>query len=740
MRLESLTVTGLPGGLDVAVDTRRPTLLLGGNTRGKTRTLAALDGGLAGPSAGSWPGLGSLVADMRIDLQFDATRIERIYDAKGRTTLTVVGGRKVGPRESKAAVAQALGAPVGVDHVDSGRLDLSALLGLSANERGRWLLSNVYGRSYAIERVREVLIERGIDVSELDAIADMPDWKKALKPGTLITKPATARDGQQLLEAVDGLIREYVNALTAERKQHTAAIESDEKLAAESDLPPGTAASYNAEVERLQSELAPIDARIRASLQAATRRTTQEAAITRDTGTLRLLVAEIEALPATIAARREALAVAQERLAAVPEDAGTKTALAAARAAFTTARDAVEKAEANQTNARAAVTPLQRTLAEAEALVLRLSAPVDARTVLREEIDGFVKGIIGTVPSVSEAAESAKRWDALLTKLTAYLPASADPTGAELAAAQEALATARENLEGAKGRVEATGRIVANRSEALTRARAEADQAVASDKAATDLRTDATRAVDVAKRDLDEVVASEKKLIEQHDRLAAALAAARQEFEALNPEGVEALERQVAQLREKIGEARAKSERLVRAHAQREIAEGRARKAGELTEKLERWRAYAAKLAQVRNALAEEAKDPIADIAGIVYGRVLGGSLAIVNGDVILTRAGQTYPIAQASGAETAIVGAALTAAVSSVVGGWRAVVIDEINTIEHALRTALASVLYDLTQEETIDNVILAGWPDGVNEDGTPGMPEIAALGYNIHDLGGAA
>lgn len=728
-----LIASNLPGGLSVDVNTDGPTLLLGHNTSGKTRTLAAIDAGLAGPKVGVWGGLGRPTEDMEITLSFDCATIRRQRTANGNPTF--VGGpneigRTVSPAVAASAVAQALGVPVGsVDHLASGRLDLDALLGVSAPQRSQWFAKHITGRSYTLDRVRSILTEEGVRLDLVEDAARDTAWQRGREP----LPSLRTSDGEGYLSAVTAVTREYATHLQSVVQTHIKAVTSDEQLAESSRaaLPPGTVDGYQRTIDALEAEKAPLQAAIDAAGRSATRRATLDAKLTSDAETLTRSRAECERLAGELTNLRESIPGLEVAKAEAEVALGVARAAerAAADAVGTTGQRVTELAErrtrrAADRDARAAE------IRALEAQITRITAAPEGRELLRARIDtvlAYVDGLGATVPTDTYEACALIRVD-----LDTYLPGRGN-AGTGLADVEAQLATARELLDVAEADVEvldsglSRARAAKQEMEDAFRQtqQASAHHARAMQSAQTALHTARTRATTLE--------SNYKTLVSTVSALETGLEAARLEREGLSENDERSARERVRAITTELIEARSAMQRLAADAAHREASVRRAEAAQAAADERDLFKGFSAGIARARARLAAEAVDPIADTACMVYSAVLDGKLVVRDGEVSIERGGSTYPLSQASGAETAIVGAALTAALSAQLPGWRAVIIDECNTIEPEFRVKLARVLAAMQAEGRIDNVILAGWPDD-------GMREIASTGYHVHNLSPAA
>jgi hypothetical protein len=133
---------------------------------------------------------------------------------------------------------------------------------------------------------------------------------------------------------------------------------------------------------------------------------------------------------------------------------------------------------------------------------------------------------------------------------------------------------------------------------------------------------------------------------------------------------------------------------------QRDVAQARASRLRELRSKLE----------QVRSALMSRHADPVADIASDITQDVLGNTIAVRGGDVLVTDAfGETYSIDQASDGERVVIMVALSVAVRSRLPGWRAAIVDRLDALTPDLADRLCRALAAKQKAGIIDNVIIA-------------------------------
>lgn len=764
MDLTSIEVEGLTGP-HTTIPTDAPIYFRGRNGSGKSIALSLLDIALIGPSAGRWPKIGKPVAPFTVKLHLEnggRHTVQRGYT--GRGALCLLDGRA--PSDDKTEIAAMLGGKAGRESpTRTGRFDLPAFLGLSGPARAQWLTDHVFGGAWTLDALREELAQRGLDLDF--AVREAREDNDADQPTRVaLTAVAVARSAVETHAALTALIAARLSDLRGRvRTLQGAAVADEQDAMAATDLPPGTVATYEAEAETLRAQIAVIDGRTASASTAKRRRDELERAIA--TAIADATAAEREAEAMRAAAEEAAKRVDGElkqrvtdaetrvhdlehqeaeskskgkRVRTAHDDlerrlrearAAAQTQLDALRATATQAvRDATVRQDEAIGAAKAAVERLHR-------LHVRLSddgLPARLRSALAALVADVESTYLGDSPTVAEHLHAAR---------VVLAEAPAPPTAEEVAAAEqeerttgEARRAADEALAGARAELARLGALAAVDDEDVqgiaTQFEAAHRTLDAALKAHGTITTNLAEARTTLAQAHDARRTAASKVSTLRDDSAARTATAtrkresatalRNELDAITVSDIGADLEQRAALDERLRSANAAAAKLRDAEALKANARRRNDRLEAVGADAERWAAWQKAAKEARDKLVSEARDPIAELANATLKDLIGREIVIEKGDVKirvvhadvlapLVPAGTVYDLDAASAAEVAIVGAVLTAALQTHLGGWRVVIVDELSVIEPALRDRFVAALVDMHRRNVLDNVLLAGW-----------------------------
>lgn len=523
----------------------------------------------------------------------------------------------------------------------------------SATKRSAFVAERIISDAFNLWDIRDVL------ASAFDGEGEDMDKVAALLQVALSTP--------RLLDVLASTCSEQAKVTQADYLRLSKAVDAEDADRANARLPPGTVAQWRSDVASLTERIGGLKAGQQAAQRAALARTSNEnrkAAIARrlaeldaqstDVVDIAPLQAEVEKLEGSLAEAREAqsAAIAAEGVAGIAQ----RRAQAHEREVATEVRELVARHEAG--------VKVGRLIDATEALIeLAGEAAPNAADEAREAIED-----IGRPPRLSEVTSARGR----LNEAQAAL-AAADGVARDTARERN---TARERV----GRIEGTLHI-ARASLAQAKARQEALALSVSraerERAALTEELEGLRSADTetSSADASDVITGLQKQLQT----------AQANADALN-------------------DAEQASITLERRRGERDAAQVKAARMRELGRKI----------ATARDILLSRQRDPIAQIANTITQRVLGVTLQVQAGEVLVTDArGVTYNVDTASDGERVVVLIALAVAVRTRLPGWKPAIIDRLDALTPDLAGALMKAMYNMWSTGQVDTLIVASHVD---------------------------
>lgn len=683
MKLERIITRRLHGRLSTTIPTDGPVLLVGPNGAGKSSLLNAA---LAVMLCDASP-YGPQPPNALIEVVLDG------HDHRMTLGKPVSHAIDDVPRQAKAAEAERLQI-IGA----AGRWDLNAFLKASANKRATFVAEEILRTAWSVAEIDAVLATS----REATSVAEIMRRIRAAREARDEAAPPEAEmlrkfEGMERpLDALLTVLDSEINNTQALVLRLRRAVDQDAADVNAAELPAGTVAQWREKVDTLGKKIADLEAtqRVSKQLQEARQQTTD--ALTRCSAELAQEVASVDALTSEAASLPDVtdadIAAVKEQLRKVPDADHERIAqveldLGSAQVQLGSAQARAEQLRQDELAHRAV-----RRLVRASRAVAAFFVDVDDDP-----------GLLAAVAEMRTAAEGVPATADAEDVVTADLGvAQANERVQSLSAMLQSLTEERDRLSAQQSELQRKVDALSVLKGTTQARRADLERQL---RAANDRVTARQAEVAALQAQLDSAPVAADVDVEVLDVLTKERISAQHQADALND--AQGREVQLSERRERVATA----ERL----------------AGAL-------RVNRATVLAARTGLVKKITNPLEQIAGAIAQNVLGITLAVRNGDVVLTRGGAEYNIDTASDGERVVLLAGLAIAVRHRLGGWKHAMIDRLDALTEQVRQPFLAELARLHREGVIDTLIVAA--HGTEADHAAARD----AGYSIISVGGAS
>jgi hypothetical protein len=673
----------------------RVVVLLGGNEAGKSTLLGLPRLALEGPSGSTWPVLGTSPAyDWMCRLQFvnsPDVDLERGAIIQSEVDRRVTGGKHVAALNARGGTLASVNAQIEATLGSASVWSLEAFLSQTPTKRLAWLEENaLQGAGWSLDQVEA---EVRASLERVRVALDV-----AIEPGKPLRR-TTDKDGRALLGRLITLLRDRWLDADRRTKSVQKAIENDERAVANfaGGRPPGTVPGLRAQVVDIDTKLAELN-RAKGASEAG------RAEFVRATDEVNRLVRELENThnvdtDKVVADRAREETNARARLEALqrqdPSDVGVGR-----RAELERLESTAKQIEGLRDAANVDLAKV-RAILELEPLLRPLLFGVDDR-VAALVADGFEE----------RASFLRDSHDSIVKTLNAG--------GAAIERASDVLAVANVDLEAVRVQLSAARRQIEradNEKAAWTRN---------VDGARNELRNATT----AAKAAVDAKLSTEQR----RAQLAEQLDAARNVLTGLDTTDTSAIDLQIAGLDAEKVQLTKNADRLTDYTGLVATLASRREEHRAALDERTRTRIAGEALQEVFGRMLAALVGPLREAMNEVIGPVLDGEVLLDTTDglsISLLRPGGgtgevprpdvVVPLETMSRSTRAVVFVALRYAITTQLGGWRALLLDDLENLNADLespadsrRDRLVLTLSELAFAGKIDNAILACVDDG--------------------------
>lgn len=452
---------------------------------------------------------------------------------------------------------------------------------------------------------------------------------------------------------------------TVKRLQQTCAQDEVEATAEAERLPGGTVPYWRAELARLDKELGEAEASKGIYEGQRQGREALEAEVAKVEADLDALVIPVGDLVASVQDARQALAAARQTL---------------------------EDAVATEGEAAATVQQLQR---QAQGLQAERAGAMSAKQIaeaagagVAEALAG-IEGVVGAVMLSDDHVDVLRR---AVDRIRSLVPSLYD--------AEQAVTAVDQKIAGLGVQVSSAERRVARTAQAAAEARGQA----------------AVAGVTVANAEAIVTEAAEAR--RRRDELEQRLAALRLRLADLVTGDVGSIEDRIAGLQEARSTAVRNHDALNDAVAARVLRSDHTVQRQAAIELRTMVRRELTTITSMRSRALTATVEPLVEAMNPITLRAMGVQVSItLDGGFSLRLErpdGTQVPYETATASQVAIVGAALELAVRQRLGGWRRLLIDNLNDLDADRRTRFVEAMLALADEGLVDNVLLASVEDG--------------------------